>query len=56
MGFAPLAVRGGDLICVLFGGQMPFIVREKGEYFELVGEAMQAYENGEYQQCDFSFR
>ncbi len=64
MGLAPSTARSGDLICVLFGGQIPF--RVKGAYFELIeetyihgitgGEAMQAFENGDYKQWGFSFR
>jgi hypothetical protein len=43
MGIGPAAMQAGDLICVLFGGRVPFIVRpklpeeERGQY-ELIGE------------------
>jgi hypothetical protein len=41
MGLAPYSAQQGDLVCVLFGGQVPFIVRRESqdERSFLVGEA-----------------
>ena len=38
MGLAPEATRSGDLVCVIFGCQLPFIVREDAGQHLLVGE------------------
>lgn len=40
VGLAPAHSKSGDIICILFGADFPFIIREaiKGQY-ELVGEA-----------------
>lgn len=38
MGLFPSAAQVGDLVCVLFGGVVPFLLREHVGYFELVGE------------------
>ena len=63
MGLVPNAAREGDVICVLFGGQMPLVLRPKREFFELIGEAyvygimdgeaMQDLEAGKYHEQDF---
>lgn len=34
----PAAIRVGDVLCILFGGQVPFILRSEGEHYRLVGE------------------
>ena len=34
----PKVIREGDVVCVLFGGKMPFVLRPWGCYFLLVGE------------------
>lgn len=40
LGLAPWGARKGDVICVLRGGDVPFVLREKEHgYWELVGEA-----------------
>ena len=39
MGWAPPAAKPGDRICILFGGQVPYVVRPKGKYHEFLGEA-----------------
>ncbi|KAH7397527.1 heterokaryon incompatibility protein-domain-containing protein [Cadophora sp. MPI-SDFR-AT-0126] len=39
MGLAPEMAEGGDQICVLFGGEVPYVVRPLKEgYYKLVGE------------------
>ena len=40
MGWAPFHVRKGDRVCILMGGQVPYILRpiQNGEY-QLIGEA-----------------
>lgn len=35
--------RQGDVVCLLFGGEVPFILRPKDEHYQLVGDA---YING----------
>lgn len=41
IGLVPAETERGDLVCVLYGGQMPFILRaiEGSEKYELIGEA-----------------
>ena len=40
LGLAPSRARKGDVLCVLRGGDVPFVLREKENgYWELVGEA-----------------
>lgn len=34
----PKVMKEGDIVCVLFGGKMPFVLRPWGPYFLLVGE------------------
>ena len=34
----PGVMEVGDIICVLFGGKLPFCLRPRGEYYLLVGE------------------
>ncbi|KAI0454258.1 heterokaryon incompatibility protein-domain-containing protein [Xylaria acuta] len=38
LGLGP-ACRVGDLVCILFGGEVPFILRRKKGYFQFVGDA-----------------
>lgn len=38
IGMGPKAVLDGDLVCVLSGGRVPFILRQNGDMFQLVGE------------------
>jgi len=57
MGIALRGAQKGDLICVLFGSNVPFILRKIEDHYVLVGacfvlglvdgEAMQSLENGE---------
>lgn len=54
----PKVMEAGDIICVLFGGKMPFCLRPWGDRFLLVGdcyvhglmegEAIEAWEMGEF--------
>ena len=39
IGLGPRSMRPGDLVCILSGGRVPFIVRAEGSYFRLVGES-----------------
>ncbi|EXM17742.1 Heterokaryon incompatibility [Fusarium oxysporum f. sp. vasinfectum] len=39
LALAPQETKPGDLLCVLYGGQLPFVLRNSGSYFELIGEA-----------------
>lgn len=34
----PMVMKEGDVVCVLYGGKMPFVLRPWGRYFLLVGE------------------
>ena len=38
MGLAPLAAKIGDKVCLLAGGQVPFVLREAGQNYYVVGE------------------
>jgi len=39
IGLGPATMQPGDLVCILFGGITPFILRAKDDYYTLVGEA-----------------
>lgn len=39
IGLGPRSMRPGDLVCVLCGGKVPFILRKDGAGYTLVGEA-----------------
>ena len=39
IGLGPRSMRPGDLVCILSGGRVPFIVRVEGPYFRLIGES-----------------
>ncbi|EON68682.1 hypothetical protein W97_07940 [Coniosporium apollinis CBS 100218] len=39
LGSGPLDMRHDDLVCVIFGFKMPVILRQRGEYFEWIGQA-----------------
>lgn len=62
IGLGPQSMRPGDVICILSGGRVPFIVRAEGSEFRLIGEAYvhglmegQAVKNGVEMQ-EFVFR
>jgi hypothetical protein len=38
MGVARYDVKEGDKICILHGGQVPFVLRQKGKYYQFKGE------------------
>jgi hypothetical protein len=38
LGLGPAAMTTGDHVCVLYGGNVPFILRAKDEHFILIGE------------------
>ncbi len=67
MGLTSDGVREGDLVCVLFGGQVAYCLRKnKDETYEFVGEcylhgimdgeAMEDLANGKYQEREFALR
>ena len=39
IGLGPRSMRPGDVVCILSGGRVPYIVRAEGSEFRLVGEA-----------------
>jgi hypothetical protein len=39
LALAPQETERGDLLCVLYGGQLPLVLRQSGSCFELIGEA-----------------
>jgi hypothetical protein len=39
LGVAPLLAKSGDVICLLYGGRVPYILRPKNDHFLLVGES-----------------
>ncbi|KAL8993763.1 MAG: hypothetical protein Q9169_006109, partial [Polycauliona sp. 2 TL-2023] len=39
MGWCPFNTEPGDRICILFGGQTPYVVRKEGAGYRLLGEA-----------------
>jgi hypothetical protein len=39
IGLGPGTMYPGDLVCILFGGITPFILRANGDHYALVGEA-----------------
>jgi Heterokaryon incompatibility protein (HET) len=38
IGLGPMGIKPGDNACVLLGGKIPYVLREKGTNFELLGE------------------
>lgn len=62
MGLGP-TVQADDLVCIFFGGEVPFILRPKQSYYELIGDAyvhgimegeiIGKYEDGVYEKTDF---
>jgi hypothetical protein len=49
MGLAPESAKDGDLVCVILGASVPFILRERNNnVFQLVGEPyVHGYMDGE---------
>jgi hypothetical protein len=39
MGLGPAKTKKGDKVCILFGGRVPFILRERLMYWQLIGDA-----------------
>ena len=39
IGLGPRSMRQGDLVCILYGGRVPFILRKEGNHYRLVGES-----------------
>ncbi|KAF2423016.1 HET-domain-containing protein [Tothia fuscella] len=66
VGLGSNALRVDDVVCVLFGGRVPFVLRPCGGYYQFVGdayvhgmmdgEAMDRYEKGEYREQIFEIR
>jgi hypothetical protein len=49
MGWGPMCARPGDIVAILFGGDFCFVLRPKGQHFELVGDAYaQGVMDGEF--------
>jgi hypothetical protein len=40
IGSGHVVVKIGDLICVLFGGRVPYIIRPVGCYYKFIGECL----------------
>lgn len=38
VGLGPLISKPGDIICILFGGNVPYVLRPKDGYYQFVGE------------------
>jgi hypothetical protein len=38
MGLFPQSVESYDLICILYGSQVPFVLRPKNGHYQLIGE------------------
>jgi len=63
IGLGPCAMQEYDILCVLFGCLVPFVLRPSGERYRLVGEcyvhgimqgeAIQVLERGEYMEQEF---
>ncbi|KAK3370333.1 heterokaryon incompatibility protein-domain-containing protein [Podospora didyma] len=57
MGLYPRDLESGDVVCVLFGGRAPFILRPSGdgiESFHLIGEVMSMLEAGRVVRREFN--
>lgn len=51
MGIGPPGMRSGDLICVFLGGNVPWVVRQEGHNYKLIGECyVHGIMNGEFMQ------
>lgn len=63
VGLARHDCKQGDLICILFGGRMPFILRPQNGHYIFIGEchipglmegqAIEEHENGKFHVQDF---
>lgn len=63
-GVGPAVMQPGDIVCILFGAQVPFILRRKDSRYQLVGEsyvhgimygeAIKMLEDGELEKQAFS--
>lgn len=38
LGLGPMAMQEEDILCILFGGRVPYVLRAEGEFYRLVGE------------------
>jgi hypothetical protein len=38
IGLGPDAMRPGDVVCLIFGGRVPYVLRNMGSYWEFIGE------------------
>lgn len=51
MGIGPPGMRSGDSICVFLGGNVPWVVRQEGHEYELIGECyVHGIMDGEFMQ------
>lgn len=66
LGLGPMAMQQGDVLCVLFGGSVPYVLRIEGDFYRLVGEcyvhdlmngeAVAAMEEGRLEKMWFKLR
>ena len=53
MGIGPPGMRSGDLVCVFLGGNIPWIIRQDGHEYSLVGECyVHGIMDGEFMQTE----
>ena len=54
MGIGPPGMRPGDMICVFLGGNVPWVIRQEGDEYTLVGECyVHGIMTGEIMQTDY---
>lgn len=66
LGLGPMEMETGDILCVLFGGNVPFILRPEGGHYSFVGEcyieglmkgqAIERFQRGELIMEEFDIR
>jgi hypothetical protein len=66
LGLGPRSMQRGDIVAVLFGGRVPFILRSMDGHFRLVGECyvhgimdgevVQMWKDGELSESEFELR
>lgn len=53
VGLGPAAMDSGDIIAIFYGANVPFVLRPKGQEFQLLGEAyVDGIMDGEFMQVD----
>jgi len=38
LGLGPCDMRAGDVVCILFGGRVPYVLRDMGSHWQFIGE------------------